>query len=89
MRVEDSEGRPCPLAENVVRFTVTGPGTIAGVDNGDPATVAPFQANQRAAFNGLALVIVRSTRGRAGTIRVDATSDGLASATVRVITIRH
>jgi beta-galactosidase len=86
VRVEDAEGRPCPLAENMVRFSVTGPGTIAGVDNGDPATTAPFRAGQRAAFNGLALLIVRSTRGQPGAIQVEATTPGLAPAVTRVVT---
>jgi beta-galactosidase len=89
VRIEDRAGRLCPQADNVVRFTVTGTGTIAGVDNGDPATIAPFQAETRAAFNGLALLIVRSKARRAGTIAIEAASTGLVPAAAQVVTRVH
>ena len=50
------------------------------MDNGNPATVEPFQADQRKAFNGMALLVVRSNRGASSSIHVTATSDGLAPA---------
>ena len=78
VRVEDKDGNFCPLADNLVRFALDGAGNIAGVDNGNAATVEPFQADHRKAFNGLALLIVRSKRGEPGPIRVTATSEGLA-----------
>jgi beta-galactosidase len=37
VRIEEREGNLCPEADNVVRFTLEGPGRIAGVDNGNPA----------------------------------------------------
>ena len=40
---------------------------IEAVDNGNAASVEPFQADRRKAFNGLALLIVRSRAGEAGT----------------------
>ena len=84
VRVLDDNGVLCPLADNLVRFQVNGPGKIAAVDNGNPATVEPFQADHRKAFNGLALLVVRSKRGVSGSIRVTATSDGLALAQTEV-----
>jgi beta-galactosidase len=80
VRVEDANGVLCPEAVTTIRFTVGGGGTIAAVDNGDPATTAPFQASTRDAFNGLAVVVVRAPR-EAGAVEVTATADGLASAT--------
>ncbi len=77
MRVEDKAGNLCPEAANSIRFEVSGPGSIAAVDNGNAATVEPFQADTRKAFNGLALLIVRSEKGKAGEIRVTAVSEGL------------
>jgi beta-galactosidase len=50
------------------------------VDNGNAASLEPFQADRRQAFGGLALLIVRSKRGEAGPIAVTATSAGLARA---------
>jgi beta-galactosidase len=83
VRVEDKDGNLCPMAENLVRFTVTGAGSIAAVDNGNAATVEPFQANQRKAFNGLALLIVRS-KAEAGKIHITAASDGLTEGSADV-----
>ncbi len=83
VRVEDGHGNLCPLAGNLVKFKLSGPGTIAGVDNGNAASVEPFQAGYRTAFNGLALLIVR-TRKVGGTIQVTASSEGLESGEARV-----
>jgi beta-galactosidase len=77
VRVEDKSGNLCPLAENLVRFKISGPGSIAGVDNGNAASVEPFQADYRKAFSGMALLILRS--GNPGQIRVTATSESLAA----------
>jgi beta-galactosidase len=78
VRVEDKDGNLCPVADNLVHFSVTGAGVIAAVDNGNAATVEPFHADHRKAFNGLVLLIVRSRPGEAGSIRVVATAEGLA-----------
>jgi beta-galactosidase len=85
VRIEDKDGNLVPGADNLVKFTVAG-GTIAGVDNGNPASVESFQADTRKAFSGMALVIVRSQEGVAGKIKVTATSEGLAPATVEIAT---
>ena len=44
VRIEDKDGNLCPLADNLVQFRVEGAGRIAAVDNGNAATVEPFQA---------------------------------------------
>jgi len=67
---------------------VEGAGKIEAVDNGNAASVEPFQADHRKAFNGLALLIVRSRAGEAGRIQVTATSQGLPPATAVVTTSR-
>jgi beta-galactosidase len=86
VRVEDKDGNLVPLADNLVRFRVTGTGTIAAVDNGNAATTESFQANERKAFSGMAMLILRSTRNRPGEVRVTAESAGLTPATVIVTT---
>jgi len=78
VRVVDANGVFCPLADNKIDFTVSGPGEIAAVDNGNAATTDPFQASWRRAFNGMALVIIRSAPGGSGDIELTATSAGLA-----------
>jgi beta-galactosidase len=79
-RIEDAAGNLVPGADNLVRFAVEGPGRIAAVDNGNAASLEPFQADRRQAFSGLALLIVRTKAGEKGQILVTATSDGLAAA---------
>jgi len=80
--IADRAGETVPRASNTVRFTLNGPGDIVGVDNGDATSFEPFQASQRRAYNGLALVIVRTRAGQAGTLTLTAQSDGLAPARV-------
>jgi beta-galactosidase len=80
VRIEDGAGNLAPLADNLIRFKVGGAGVIAAVDNGNPATTASFRGDQRQAFNGLALLIVRSRPGESGKIEVEASSEGLTPA---------
>jgi beta-galactosidase len=84
VRIEDKDGNLCPLADNLVKFNVTGAGAIRAVDNGNAATVELFNADHRKAFNGLALLIVKSQRGQAGKIRVAAASEGLTQGTAEI-----
>ena len=83
IRVEDKDGNFCPLADNLIHFDVRGAGEIAGVDNGNAASTEPFHADQRKAFSGMALLIVRSHTA-SGKIHVVATGDGLAPAEIDI-----
>jgi beta-galactosidase len=76
--VADARGRLVPRSKNPVRFRISGPGEIVAVDNGDATSFEPFQATERRAYNGLALVIVRA-KGP-GPIRLEARSPGLTGA---------
>jgi len=75
-----------PTAMNEVTFTVTGPGKILGVGNGDPSSHEADRASKRNAFNGLCMALVQATKD-AGEIRVEATSAGLASGTATIVTL--
>ena len=75
----DEKGTLCPLADNLVRFKVDGPAEIAGVGNGDPMSIEPFQADYRKLFYGKAMLILRTKDGQTGAVRVTAASDGLTS----------
>ena len=77
--VVDAQERTVPTADNLVTFSVTGAGHIAGVGNGDPSCHEPDQAKQRSAFNGKCLVIVGSNEAP-GNIRLTAASPGLKGA---------
>jgi len=79
--IHDAAGVLAPRADNLVRFSLQGPGDIIATDNGNPTSFESFQAPQRKAFNGRAVVIVRTRAGQPGTLVLRAESDGLASAT--------
>jgi beta-galactosidase len=81
VKVVDKNGTSVPLADNLIRFEVTGPGSIAGVDNGNQISHESFKANQRKAFHGMALAIVQAKQ-KPGRIVLKATSDDLAPASV-------
>ena len=85
VRIEDKDGNFCPLANNLVKFNVTGEGEIAAVGNGDATSQASFQADNREAFNGLCLLILKSIKD-AGKIKVVAESADLESAMLEIIT---
>ena len=81
--VVDDKGRVVPTAGNRVRFSVSGPGKVLGVGNGDPACHESVKASQRSAFNGLCMVLVQSTR-TPGEIMLTAESEGLKPTTIKL-----
>lgn len=84
--VVDRDGQVVPRAKHPLRFAVTGAGTLAATDNGDPTSHVSFQSADRAAFNGLALAIVRPAAGAPGRIAVQVTAAGLAGSTLELAT---
>ena len=84
--VVDGSGIPVPTADHLVRFRVTGPARIVGVDNGDQVSHAPMKADSVRLFNGKALVIVQSQRAwGGGVVTVTATSGALRRGSTRII----
>jgi len=73
LRVEviDKEGRSIPTADVAILFQVSGDGALIGVGNGDPNCQESDKEPKRTLFNGLAQVIVQSTR-RPGMITIEA-----------------
>ena len=83
VKVVDKNGVVVPRADNLVNFTLAGPGFVAGVDNGSEISHESFKASHRKAFHGLAMAIVQS-KGSAGAITLKATADGLAPVSVTI-----
>ncbi len=81
--VEDRARVEVPTAEPLIRFRISGPAKIVGVDNGDQISHTSFQAHQVRLFNGKALVIIRAGR-RQGTVTLTAEGDGLAPSAVPI-----
>ncbi|MDR3798943.1 MAG: beta-galactosidase GalA [Terracidiphilus sp.] len=65
----DGQGRAVPTAGVLVDFRVTGEGALVGVGNGDPNCQESDKEPRRSLFNGLAQVIVQSTK-TAGAIEI-------------------
>jgi len=74
VEVLDKEDRPVPTASNLIGFKVSGAGTLIGVGNGDPNCQESDKGSTRSLFNGLAQVIVQSTKS-AGAICIEAVKE--------------
>lgn len=84
VKIVDEEGLTVPRSKNLVRFHIEGPGEIVAVGNGDATSHESFQAMQRKAYNGMCLAVVRSQKGKTGTVKLTAASEGLKSDTVKI-----
>ena len=84
VEVRDAEGRLIRNADNLIEFSIEGPGEIIATDNGDPTDMEEFPSLSRKAFSGRALAIVRPNKGIAGTIKVTAGSAGLEEDSVTI-----
>lgn len=82
--VSDKDGLLVPRTHNSVTYTLTGPGEIIAIGNGDPTNHESFQALERKVFNGLALVILRSKKGESGLLKLTAQSKGLKGSTIQI-----
>ena len=90
--VADANGRIVPVAANKINFSLNGAGKILGVGNGDPSChepdtfVTPGSPGwSRSVFNGLAQIIIQSTKD-VGEIKLTASADGLQPATTTLWT---
>jgi beta-galactosidase len=84
VQITDKDGLMVPRSNNRIEFRIEGPGEIVATDNGDPTNMEPFSSHEREAFNGLAMVIVRSLEGNTGTIIVTAKSSDLQETKVMI-----
>lgn len=82
--VVDKDGNAVPDANNNISVSIDGPGQIVATDNGDPADLVSFASKQRQAYFGLMLVIVKFQKGKTGTLKINATSNGLTATTVEI-----
>lgn len=89
--ITDEKGREVPVADNMVKFYLSGDAKIIGVGNGDPSSHEPDKwaegAWQRSAFNGKCQVILQAGKN-IGEIQFEAKANGLQSATVKLKLIK-
>jgi len=85
--IKDSKDHVVPTADNLVKFSIEGPGKIIGTGNGNPSSHEPDKASQRMAFNGYCLVLVQAEK-TAGEIRIKILSNDLRGTEVVIKTIK-
>ncbi len=83
VEITDKDGIFQPHAASPLHFNIDGPGLIAGVDNADMKDTDKYAANNRKAWHGRALVVIRSTHN-AGEVRLTVTSQGLSGASLNI-----
>jgi beta-galactosidase len=81
----DAQGRLQPNAAAEIQFTISGPGTMIAVGNGDGTSRETYQGDHRAFFNGRALVVVRTSR-TPGSIRLEARVPGMTAGEITIRT---
>ncbi len=80
--IVDDKGVPCPLADKLVTFSISGPGVIAATDNGSVANQESFTVPVRHSYQGKCIAIIKGSS--AGKIIVKAASTGLADGAVTI-----
>jgi len=85
VQITDKDGLMVPRTNNRIEFSIEGPGEIVATDNGDSYNLESFSSHQRDAFNGLALVIIRSESGKPGKITVKAKSGSLKETRIEIL----
>ena len=79
----DADGRLQTAADQEIQFSISGPGSIAAVGNGDGQDDASYHGDRRKLFQGRALVVVRTSR-QAGSITLTARTPGLRDGSVTI-----
>ena len=83
--IVDAQGVIVPQANNSISFTISGPGTLVGLDGGDSTNHDSYKGTSHAAFSGKLMAIVQSTT-TAGTITLKASSGSLTGTSVVINT---
>ena len=90
--ITDEQGREVPLADNMVKFYITGDAKIIGVGNGDPSSHEPDKCRdgawQRSTFNGKCQVIIQAGK-TASTVKFEAKASGLVSSSVTLNLVKQ
>ena len=74
-----------PQANNKIDFTISGAGSLVGLDGGDATNHDSYKGTSHAAFSGKLMAIVQSST-TPGKITLKATSGSLAGSSVDITT---
>ncbi|MBS2097811.1 glycoside hydrolase family 2 TIM barrel-domain containing protein [Carboxylicivirga linearis] len=81
--VIDKDGNPCPLAQNQLKFKVSGDATYRAACNGDATSLEMFHQPTMKLFNGKLVVLVQSGN-KAGNAKLTVSGKGLKSASTQI-----
>ncbi|MGN1221201.1 MAG: glycoside hydrolase family 2 TIM barrel-domain containing protein [Candidatus Cryptobacteroides sp.] len=81
--VVDKDGNLCPLATDMMTFSVTGEGSFRAAANGDPTCLLPFHEPRMNAFSGKLSILLQSGE-TSGNITLTVKAKGLRPATITV-----
>ena len=81
--VVDKDGNLCPLANDMMTFSVTGAGSFRAAANGDPTCLLPFHEPRMNAFSGKLSILLQSGE-TSGNIILTVKAKGLRPATITV-----
>ena len=74
--ITDENGIPCLHADNKIKFNIEGAGIIAATDNADVTSTEAFQSNERWAYKGTCVAIIKANADK-GNITVTANGNNL------------
>ena len=81
--VVDQNGTLVPDAADLIEFKVEGAGVVAAIDSADSYSHEPYQSQQRKAFQGMCLALLKANAQR-GRIKLTASSRDLKSASIEI-----
>lgn len=85
VEVLDRNGSLQPNADELISFTLSGAGTIAGLGNAYLDSTEPYQGTQCHVYHGRALIVLRASE-LPGTLDLKAASPGLTVAATQIKT---
>lgn len=83
IELEDVNGVPYRWGDPLVSVQVSGAGELLAIGSGDPESEEPYVGNQRKAFQGRLLAVIR-TSAQTGRIQVSAQADNLPTASLEL-----
>ena len=81
--VPDREGRMVPIADNVLYFTLKGPGTLLATCSADLTDCTAYTLPQRKAWKGRVLAVVKSGK-ETGELTLTVKSKGLKTEKIKI-----
>jgi len=86
--VVDKNGIPCPLADNQLKFKVSGAAVYRAACNGDATSLEIFHKDTMKLFSGKVVVLVKSLK-TAGEIKLEVTGNGLQTGQIALKSIAN